>query len=165
MRKPGWFTAGEATRAAAEMGMPLVEFFKKYLARDFFVADYAKDNDGDRSSRQYLLSPAWGGIEGRTVPYTHVKMKAPCALLGENGCRLSFEARPLECRVTYGCQRRTRAEHDAMQAEVVAAFKAHPEELDELLKAGAIDPADDGGEPGPVLDNPFSHLLSGWGGF
>lgn len=51
VRRPGWFAPGEATKAAAELGLTLEEFFKQYLCVDF----WCDSENGDVE----LLSPAW----------------------------------------------------------------------------------------------------------
>ena len=38
-RKPGWFLPGEAEKAAGFMGMTLPDFFRAYLAVDWWVDD------------------------------------------------------------------------------------------------------------------------------
>lgn len=112
LRRPGWFAPGQATRAAAELGLSLKAFFEQYLCVDF----WCDSEHGDVE----LLSPAWdtskerarlflggrpspGPMNGRRATWAEGLMSGPCALLGPNGCRLSFENRPEECRKVYGC--------------------------------------------------------------
>lgn len=161
--KPGWFAAGEATKAAAELGLSLPEFFKQYLSRDYFIEDYEKDNDGDHSTRAWVLSPAWGGSNGKTIGYAHAGVKAPCALLGPTGCRLSAEARPQECRSSYGCRTFEPAKHEVEQRQIFGSFKSNPGELEQLAAAGVLDLTDDGGDRAPVAGTGLLSML-GYGG-
>lgn len=123
-RRPGIFAPGEATKAAASLGMTLQAFFRKYLCVDFWSAE-------DREV--YHLSPAWTplpgptnwrsilagfdaarfevqSLVGRRIGFADGFTHGPCALLTPNGCRLSFENRPRECREAYGCGKMTNEE-------------------------------------------------------
>lgn len=109
--RPGWFAPGEATRAAAELGLTLAQFFKQYLTVDY----WCDAEHGDT----LLLSPAWNNdahrqrfastarrepdMLGRRASWSDGLLNGPCRLLTQTGCRLSFEARPSECRKAYGC--------------------------------------------------------------
>lgn len=153
--KPGWFMPGQATKAAAEIGVTLASFFKSFLTRDFFVADYDADNEGDHSSRVYLLSPAWAENNGRTAGYNDVNRRGACALLGSSGCRLSFENRPLECQTAYGCEPTGRVAVFAQQTAIVAAWKSEPHEFERV----EFDPDFDGGDAPP---HRFGSLFGGY---
>lgn len=107
-RKPGIFAPGEATKAAASIGLSLPEFFKRYGAVDF----WQQNRDPEPI---HFITPAWQSsdpllsqlledMRGRHVSFAEGFMFGPCALLTPTGCRLSFENRPAECRAAYGCE-------------------------------------------------------------
>lgn len=151
-RKPGIFRPGEATRAAAELGLSLPEFFRKYLTVDFW------ESSDDRGPVDYL-SPAWSGKDdpdtarasaalakfraslgmpeldifgsnaGRRCTFAEGFKLGPCALLGPTGCMLSFEARPSECRDSYGCTSREHRELVFHKAAIAEEWRGHDEEI------------------------------------
>jgi len=137
--RPGVFAPGEATRAAAHLGLSLKDFFDRYLAINYYVAETGNVD---------FLTPAWkpkiGSTErllyalgagtrledrpiedrpmnGRRVTFLEGFTYGRCALLSEKGCTLPFELRPTECREAYACERgdeaRGRAQHEAVIEE------------------------------------------------
>lgn len=130
--RPGWFAPGEATKAAAELGLTLEAFFKQYLTLDY----WCDATNGDIE----LLSPAWTpkyppfvfvppGQEsnvGRRAAWGDAMVRGPCALLGPNGCRLSHENRPAECRWSYGCEDRS---YRAQRVALVEQWKTQQAEV------------------------------------
>ncbi len=123
--RPGWFAPGEATKAAAELGLSLKDFFNRYLTRDYWSGD--EHTDG---ATVYVLSPAWNGNNGRTAGWGDPFERGRCALLGKSGCMLSLEARPAECRLTYGCAPSPRA--NVIREELVDLWALTPTELNDL---------------------------------
>lgn len=158
--KPGFFKPGEARAAAKELKLSLRAFFTKFLTRDFYVGDYDVDEEGDHSTRTYLLSPAWMGNNGQTAQYGDVLKRGPCALLGPTGCRLSSRTRPFECRMAFGCDPQSRDALYAQQDQAVVEWKKNSSELDELAKSGALDLSDDGGVRVEIDVSPLGLLAS-----
>lgn len=168
--RPGIFAPGEATRAAAELGMTLQEFFDKYLTVNWW-SDTSDDNYGEVDH----LSPAWlvpdmnelfskvrgmqnaqlselrsvvraafGTVEkyrslaGRRCSFGDGYTQGPCALLGPNGCRLSFANRPQECREAYACEPRPPAM--SLHKKVVDQWRTENSELKALNVPPAPEP-------------------------
>lgn len=115
--KPGWFLPGEATKAAAHLGLTLQQFFEQYLTVDYWIDGENGDTD--------VLSPAWDTSKfweerakrfgamlrgepvdhrGRRASWADGLISGPCRLLTPTGCKLPFEVRPHECRTAYGCR-------------------------------------------------------------
>jgi Fe-S-cluster containining protein len=84
-RKPGWFKPGEAEKAADLLGMPLPEFFRKYIAVDFWVAE----------PPVFVLSPATvDGATGTEFPFAP---EGQCVFFKDGLCDI-HAAKPHECR-------------------------------------------------------------------
>lgn len=139
-RRPGWFAPGQATKAAAELGLTLEAFFKQYLCVDFWcdsengdveLLSPAWDTSKDRFSSRFMREPG-GPMNGRRASWAEGFMSGPCLLLGPNGCRLSFEARPEECRKAYGCTAPTPQGVD-LRLPIIERWR---KERDELVQLG-----------------------------
>lgn len=84
---PGWFAPGEAGQAAALLGLSVQEFFRQYLAVDFWAADaldgfvfvLAPANSNNPAGREYRFNP-----------------RGQCVFYREGRC-LIHAAKPLEC--------------------------------------------------------------------
>lgn len=117
--RPGLFAPGEATKAAKEMGLSLKEFFAKYLVVNYYDRELGHE-DGEPLD---IIAPGWTPtfriglfglkaklsgkqekIVGRRVTESEGYTGGRCALLGKNGCMLSYKARPEECRRAYMCE-------------------------------------------------------------
>lgn len=152
--RPGIFAPGQLAKAAAEMGMTVPAFFAAFCAVNWWSDDPEAGNDEGWDH----ITPAWtpeaklqaafpgmpfgfrlvpvhGGesTAGRRCTYEDGFTQGPCALLGPNGCRLSFENRPEECRRAYGCSTGEAAarEKKPLHAEVARKW-LEPEGLAEL---------------------------------
>jgi Fe-S-cluster containining protein len=104
-RKPGWFLPGEAEAAAAFMGMTLEEFFRAYLAVDWW-ADVPDDI--------FVLSPAIRGEDpGTEFPGDP---RGTCVFYENERCSI-HPAKPAECREHWcGDKGSSTIHHDVAQA-------------------------------------------------
>lgn len=117
--KPGWFLPGEAEAAAGFMGLPLAEFFGKYLAVDWWEAD------GDLPET-FVLSPAIrGGEAGTEFPGDP---RGSCVFYQGGRCAI-HAAKPHECRERW-CGDRTPA---TAHRDVASAWTGHQDVIGELL--------------------------------
>lgn len=84
--KPGWFMPGEAEKAANLLNMPFDEFFKKYLAVDWYnnaTVDY------------FIISPAAkNNPTGDMFPYNPT---GECVFFDGEKCAI-HESKPFECK-------------------------------------------------------------------
>ena len=131
--RPGWFRPGEATKAAASLGLSLQEFKEKYLEADFWV---------EREGYTYVLAPrqqmhdahgySRSALQGLgLLTMFDPQPRSPCALLGGDGCRLTLEHRPHECATTrsYKCPAFTEGD-DKAREKIRALWQADPSELE-----------------------------------
>ncbi len=104
-RKPGWFLPGEVEAAAEFMGMTLPEFFKAYLAVDWWE-DFPNDI--------FVLSPAICGEEpGTEFPGDP---HGTCVFYEGERCRI-HPVKPAECREHWcGDKGSSGIHHDVAQA-------------------------------------------------
>jgi len=94
---PGWFLPGQAKAAATHLGMSLREFFSKYLIVEYWV------RGAHVLAPKKLLQP----LEKEIAKHIDAYEPSPCRLLGENGCLLDLEHRPIECSTTFNCKSQT----------------------------------------------------------
>lgn len=124
--KPGWFLPGEAEHAAALLGLPIMDFFNRYLAIDYW------EDDGDLP-QTFAIAPAVPGCEGKKYPW---EPHGRCVLLdGDNDRCKIYEARPHECREYIHSD--TRGAIDKRHRAIAKAWVDHQEQTIELLK-GAL---------------------------
>lgn len=90
MNKPGWFRQGEAEKAAAGMGIPLQEFFDKYL-----MIDYMYDRNG-LGRNVFVLSP--NTIDHKPGTEIHGLSLGQCVFFTAEGRCSIHENKPFECR-------------------------------------------------------------------
>lgn len=115
-RKPGWFLPGEAEAAAEWMGVTLEEFFRQYLAVDWW--------EGDPDI--FLLSPAIRGDEtGAEFPGDP---RGTCVFYEESRCRI-HPVKPHECKDMW-CGDRTGS---SVHYETAMAWTGHQQQIAELL--------------------------------
>lgn len=89
--KPGWFTPGEAEKAAEFLGIDLQTFFREHLAVDWWAADSTFESD------VFLLSPAVVGEEtGAEFP---ANPRGHCVFYADGQCTI-HAVKPFECRQT-----------------------------------------------------------------
>lgn len=143
---PGWFAPGEPTKAAAQLGVTLEELFRTELVIDHW--------EGGAT----VLAPAKVNQKtGALATWNSAFERGACRFLGPNGCRLSGEARPMECRMAFGdgCSRLAESQHgpgfrdriqldwQSNQSEVEAvrhlAVRSTLEFLEETLRAQLVD--------------------------
>lgn len=108
---PGWFLPGEASAAAKSLGMTFPNFFKRFLG----IACWYNVN----TNTTLIMSPRTVNDKGNLYGD---RERGRCLFLGTNGCKLSYDCRPEECRVSYGCDLR----HDdpyALRREIATAWK------------------------------------------
>jgi Fe-S-cluster containining protein len=114
--KPGWFLPGEAEIAAESLGIPLPEFFAKYLAVDWW--------EGEPDI--FLLSPAVQGEEtGTEFPGNP---SGACVFLEGDRCRI-HPVKPHECRMLWHGDKGESYSHE----ETAAAWKDHQGQISDLL--------------------------------
>jgi hypothetical protein len=114
-RKPGWFKPGEAEKTAEMMGLPMQDFFDRYLAVDWWEDD----------PNVYVLSPAIVGEEAGTMfpgaPW------GTCVFYKDGLCEI-HEAKPFEwADMLHG--RFATESHE----EVARTGEGHEEQITELL--------------------------------
>ncbi len=115
-RKPGWFLPGEAEAAAAFMGVSLEEFFRQYLAVDWW------QDTPDIS----VLSPAIKGEEtGTEFPGDP---KGTCVFYEGGRCRI-HPVKPAECRDMWCGDRGP----SSMHQDVAMAWADHQQQVRDLL--------------------------------
>lgn len=116
-RKPGWFLPGEAERAAEFMGVTLAEFFRQYLAVDWWTGD----------PDIFLLSPAVADAEtGTEFP---ADPTGTCVFYQDGRCQI-HPVKPHECRETWCGE----TEHSStIHRDTAAAWADHQGQIRELL--------------------------------
>ena len=116
--KPGWFLPGEAEKAAELMGMSLADFFRQYLAVDWWTGD----------PNIFLLSPAIVGEEsGSEFPGNP---RGTCVFYKDERCQI-HAAKPFECRDRW-CGSRA-APRAVTHEDVAMAWTGHQDVIAELL--------------------------------
>lgn len=119
--KPGWFAPGEADKAAAHMGLPLGEFFAKYLAVDWWEAD------SEIPQTTFVLSPAIVGEDtGTEFPGDP---RGRCVFYQDERCQI-HPVKPVECRERW-CGDKTPGR--PVHREVAEAWAGHQDVIRELL--------------------------------
>jgi Fe-S-cluster containining protein len=128
-RKPGWFLPGEAETAAAFMGMTLEEFFRAYLAVDWW------QDEPDI----FLLSPAIQGEEtGTEFPGDP---RGTCVFYENERCAI-HPVKPAECRDLWCGDRAPSSIH----RDTATAWTEHQGQITELLgREPESESYDDGG--------------------
>lgn len=106
---PGWFAPGEAEKAAKLLLMDFAAFKKKFLIVDYWIGV----EDGEKDI--FVLSPRKVGVdENRTIASWGFPLApAPCIFLVNDLCRI-HEAKPKECRETFGCKERIEKQRKAI---------------------------------------------------
>jgi Fe-S-cluster containining protein len=140
--KPGWFLPGEAELAAELMGLPLAEFFARFLAVDWWVADHRIDRT------TFVLSPAIAGEEaGAEFPG---EPRGECVFYKDQRCQI-HAAKPFECREHWCGNHDPGSPHE----DAARAWTAHQDQIGALL---GRDPEAEAYEGGSL----FGSLLGGW---
>jgi Fe-S-cluster containining protein len=119
-RKPGWFLPGEAERAAEFLGVPLEEFFRQYLAVDWWEADHRIE------TTTFVLSPAIEGDEaGEEFPGDP---RGTCVFYQDQQCQI-HPVKPYECREHWCGDRASNTTH----LDAAAAWTGHQDQVAALL--------------------------------
>ena len=141
--KPGWFMPGEAERAAGFLGLPLEDFFRQYLAVDWWEADHRIDDT------TFVLSPAIKGEDaGTEFPG---EPRGTCVFYKDERCQI-HPVKPAECGALW-CGDRSRS---TVHLDTALAWVAHQDQITALL----------GREPeAEEFDSPFSPFGSLFGGW
>lgn len=114
--KPGWFLPGEAEKAASLMGMPFEDFFRDYLAVDWWEAE----------PNIFLLSPAVAGeATGTEFPGNP---RGTCAFYKDERCQI-HAAKPHECRERFCGDRDPGSTHE----DTAMAWREHQDAVAKLL--------------------------------
>lgn len=101
-------------RAAKELGLSPAEFMATYGALDYWTGDPL---GGPRWLEVRVAMPRTVDQQPGLAPI--YRPRGNCSLLGKDGCKLSFKARPYECRVVYACsppERRQKHGYDLRNA-------------------------------------------------
>jgi Fe-S-cluster containining protein len=141
--KPGWFLPGEAEAAAPLLGMSLEEFFRTYLAVDWW--EHAEWLDCEREV--FVLSPAIAGEEpGEEFPGDP---RGTCVFYENGRCRI-HAAKPHECRESLCTGPRGYVHEDTAKA-----WTEHQGQIRELLGREPMAEAYDGGMFGSLFSGLF----------
>jgi Fe-S-cluster containining protein len=131
-RKPGWFLPGEAEAAASFMGITLDEFFRAYLAVDWWV---------DSPADIFVLSPAIRGEEpGTEFPGDP---RGTCVFYENDRCAI-HPVKPAECRKHWcGDKNSSSIHHDVAQAwagrqEQITELLGHEPESEDYYGGGGL---------------------------
>jgi Fe-S-cluster containining protein len=117
--KPGWFLPGEAEKAAEFTGMSLPEFFRAYLAVDWWEGEGGEPDT-------FLLSPALEGEPpGAEFPGNP---RGRCVFYQDDRCRI-HPVKPMECRERWCGDKEGPSVHE----DVAMAWKDHQGQVTELL--------------------------------
>lgn len=116
--KPGWFLPGEAEKAAEFVSMTLLEFFRAYLAVDWW--------EGGDEPDIFLLSPGIeSGAPGTEFPGDP---RGTCVFYENERCRI-HPVKPHECRERWCGDQGPSGIHE----DTAMAWKAHQGQVAELL--------------------------------
>jgi Fe-S-cluster containining protein len=127
--KPGWFLPGEAEKAAKFMKMSFKEFFKKYLAIDWWNGE----KYGDET---FVIAPALRGHPtGEEYPATPT---GACIFFVNKRCAI-HGAKPFECQMFWHEETINSAGKDRHK-QVAEAWKGHKHEIIQILGRGPVAP-------------------------
>jgi Fe-S-cluster containining protein len=120
--RAGWFLPGEAEKAAALKGMTLEEFFKKYLAVDWWGVN----------KQLLVLAPVnQGPFETQPGGMYSWYPVGTCIFYIDGKCDI-HEAKPYECKKA-AHEPSPRDEADARHEAVAKAWKGHQDQPKQLL--------------------------------
>lgn len=130
--KPGWFLPGEAEHAAGYLGLPLAEFFRKFLAVDWWEADHRIDRT------TFVLSPAINGsVPGEEFPGDP---RGTCVFYKGGRCGI-HPFKPFECRERWCGERDPGTTHQ----DTAQAWAGHQDVISALLGREPLAETYDGG--------------------
>ncbi len=116
---PGWFAPGEAESAARLLGMTFEEFKREFLIVDYWIGDHDEID---------VLAPRKVEIETHRVraSWGYTFHSGRCVFLTEeNRCNI-HQAKPLECRETFGCDKGQGRSREDISKMWAGAALAHP---------------------------------------
>jgi Fe-S-cluster containining protein len=135
--KPGWFLPGEAEKAAELMGLPITEFFGRWLSVDWW------EGHPDTGRDVFVLSPAV--VDGRAGEEFARDPSGRCVFLTpDKRCRI-HAAKPHECRQAWCGQDDRSGEARHRHQEVATAWIGHQDQIAELLGDEPMASAYEGG--------------------
>lgn len=127
---PGWFLPGEAARAAEAAGMPLDEYFRRYLVVDYWLSAEADI---------FALRPAMTHEQPGDIS-EYAPARGDCRFLRSDECRRCqiHAVKPHECAVwVHGM------DHEGMHEATAMAWRDHQAEIVALLGYQPSVPAHD----------------------
>jgi Fe-S-cluster containining protein len=120
--KPGWFLPGEAEKAAKFMKMSFKEFFKKYLAIDWW-------NGKKVGEETFVIAPALTGQPtGEEYP---ANPTGACIFFVNKKCSI-HGAKPFECQMFWHGETPTSHGKDRHK-QVADAWRDHQNEVEQIL--------------------------------
>lgn len=141
-QKPGWFLPGEAEKAAEFMKMHIKDFFKKYLAIDWW-------NGKEYGQETFVIAPALKGCPtGEEYPMVPTGV---CIFFINKMCAI-HGAKPFECQMFWHEETINSAGKDRHK-QVAEAWKGHKNEIIQILGRGPV-------APEPTFENVFN-LMAG----
>lgn len=120
--KPGWLMPGEAEVAAEALGLSPRDFFRRFLAVDWWDGD-PRDGHYDLEN-VFVLAPAVGGCAGGMYP---ANPKGRCVFYTDARLCAIHPVKPFECR-TYA-----HGPKDDTHRQVAIAWIPHQEQIRDLL--------------------------------
>lgn len=123
-RRAGWFAPGEVAKAAAGMGLPAQDFFNKYVAVDYYIAE----DEGGLMNPIFVLAPALGDIHpGQEYPFDCI---GKCTFYQNELCLIHAD-KPNECRFyDHTVSNETASEN---RKKIVQAWKENQHEIEQYL--------------------------------
>jgi len=119
---PGWFLPGQASRAAAHLGLTLETFFDRYLILEYLEGPFTE-----------TLSPRRFGQKRSEAYWGDIFLMGRCLLLGDSGCLLPPDLRPAECLSAFGCRPRRPGEKWRLPV-AQPAWADHQEEIVQIRR-------------------------------
>ena len=120
-RKPGWFRPGQVEILAEKAGMPLKDYFNKFLAVDYYLA-------GTPEESTFVLSPATAEVLAEEFPFNP---RGICAFLKDNKCSIHEDGKPNEC--SFYTHDVSIEDSSANRDDIVESWKPHQQQIEKLL--------------------------------
>jgi Fe-S-cluster containining protein len=127
--KPGWFLPGEAEKAAEFMKMHIKDFFKKYLAVDWW-------NGKNPGEETFVIAPALSGHP--TGEEYSVVPTGACIFFVNSKCAI-HEAKPFECQMFWHGET-AHSSGKNRHKEVADAWRDHQNEVEQILGRRPVAP-------------------------
>lgn len=124
--KPGWFLPGEAEKAAEFMKMHIKDFFKKYLAIDWW-------NGKNPGEETFVIAPA---LKGRPTGEEYPSIPTGVCIFFINKMCAIHWAKPFECQMFWHGDKGAKDRHK----QVAEAWEGHKNEIIQILGRGPVAP-------------------------